>query len=552
MSYQYKGVTIDSNFCTTGTLDVAQSFDGFPLAPTTYLNTTADTINTDFGYGESFPIQGYIPSLSTGLKNIVITNGTTPTLYKHTISGAGITTQQLTTVTTNATLATYSSTVSNTIIYIDNQLIDVGDFVYGNNTVNGLQLGAYVTSVTNKAGNRCELTMSVPATITKATDVSLTFWRLMGTSNFAATQVGTQIAPITMTAALSDLKKAFNAYTDEFEATLSVVSPNYSFTTNNYITQPYCSPVTGTRYPSSGSIPSYFNTMKILLYGSGGGGGGGRAGNNAGFGGGGGGFLIADISLNSLAGNRINYFNYNIGGGGKGGSIFDGNQDNNVWDGQGGGSTTLTVYDTSDNNVSNKSIQYIAYGGAGGNYGKGGTNNGQVGGLGGSFLVTSNNTAPNSISTNIRNSYSGVAGERGFGNQTTTDESGGRGGSSQPSVAVSNSNVFGLSQSQQTTPGANAVKNNYCGSPGTDVNYNFGPNYNLISLSNFVTQGDTNNGTATYYFYNKNVAITANTINNTARIGYGGGGGGGGVGNSGRNTTGGPGAPGFIKIWLYA
>ena len=51
--FKYKGIPIDASFCTLGTLQVSSRFVNFPKGPATYLNSTADKINTPFGYKES-------------------------------------------------------------------------------------------------------------------------------------------------------------------------------------------------------------------------------------------------------------------------------------------------------------------------------------------------------------------------------------------------------------------------------------------------------------------------------------------------------------------
>ena len=371
MAYKYKGIPIDASFCTLGTLQVSNRLVNFPKASTTYLNSTADKINVNFGYKD----------------------------------------------------------------------------------------------------------------------------------------------------ASVDLSNKFNAYTVEFQAPLAVTAPNYSFTTSSNVTQSYCSPVLNQRYPNTGSIPSYFNNMKVLIYGDGGGGGGGNADNNTGSGGGAGATIIADISLNTNVSNKINYFNYSIGGGGAGG-ISSNNANGSI-----GAGTNITLTDGITNTI-------LTAGGGGG----GGLNS-NVNEYGGIASIT--------ISPTMKVVTSSVTGGAGAPN-AANNQWGGPGGSGSNVVTGGTSFTYTLSANRQQIDGGSTVSNFYCGYPGTD---NTGLFHNTLGSPN---------AAATYYFYDKNVVIGANTINNTTRIGYCGGGGGGGSNNPKTlafeqyNTVGGPGAPGFIKIWLYA
>ena len=270
--------------------------------------------------------------------------------------------------------------------------------------------------------------------------------------------------------------------------------------------------------------------MKAVLYGGGGGGGGGRKGNNPGFGGGAGACILVDVSLNIVGGggNRINFFDYTVGGGGKGGI--------NTSPGFGvdGGQTKIQLFESNTNNIT---CFVLANGGGGGftDYNSSNDpNNFKVGGPGGNGSVSNSSPANVKITTiNV------TPGDSGKDNATTSNPWGGSGGG----VLPGNNAIYLLDANRQDPGISGATNNNFCGFPGTD-----GSNTDIRTFYN----SNSPNGVATYYFYDKSVVITPNTINNTARIGYAGGGGGGGSCNDNAGSVGGPGAPGFIKIWLYA
>lgn len=313
-----------------------------------------------------------------------------------------------------------------------------------------------------------------------------------------------------------DLSNKFNAYTQEYNASIT-----NTFTASGNLSSSYTNVTT--------TIPTYiisniYSKIGVLSYGGGGGGGGGGqvvlTTWEGGGGGGAGGMIFQTIPLTQPNG-RLTTFNGTMNQGGGGGFV--------QYSGEAGGNTTFTI-------SGNGGLSYTltANGGSPGNSTSNGGNGGAGGNTSNTYTANSNNILITSTGAAGSSRINGIPSVDGGGN----NQVGGPGGDGYNSTNP----TFILSSSKQTTTGgyyatSNANiggQNNYSGCPGTDNNYN--PT-NAVSLF-------FNGGTKVYNF--------TGTGGNTT-IGYAGGGGGGGGNNTSnvRQTYGGPGAPGFIKIWLY-